>query len=208
MPHLVLLGDAILANRAHTSPKPDTATILGERLSGWTVTLLAAPGVTMAGVSSQLQRVPADVDLAVLSVGGNDALKHVEILQQPARSSAETLDALLEMTEEFVQEYDRVVQAARGRITRLLLCTIYEPPLVGEHTARRARVLLTLVNDQILRVAVGRGADVLDLRAICNTKGDFVMQIAPSATGAEKIADAIARTANGSGGRRVTVIAG
>jgi hypothetical protein len=144
----------------------------------------------------------------VLSVGGNDALKHVEILQQPARSSAETLDALLEMTEEFVQEYDRVVQAARGRITRLLLCTIYEPPLVGEHTARRARVLLTLVNDQILRVAVGRGADVLDLRAICNTKGDFVMQIAPSATGAEKIADAIARTANGSGGRRVTVIAG
>jgi hypothetical protein len=211
MPQLVLLGDAVLANRAHTTPKPDTATILGDRLPGWTVTLLAAPGVTMSGVPSQLERVSADVDLAVLSVGGNDAMKHVEILQQPARSSTETLDALLQMADEFVQQYDRVAQAARGRIARLLLCTIYEPPLVGEHTARRARVLLTLLNDQILRVAAARSADVLDLRAICNSKGDFAMQIAPSATGAEKIADAIARVASGDGGRggrRVTVIAG
>lgn len=208
MPHLALLGDAILANRAHTSPKPDTATILRERLPGWTVTLLAAPGTTIAGVPSQLQSLPADVDLVVLSVGGNDAIKHVGILQQPARSSADTLDNLLSMVDEFSGEYDAVVQAVRGRVSRLVLCTIYEPPLVGENTARRASVVLTLLNDQILRSAGNRSADVLDLRAVCTSRGDFVMQIAPSATGAEKIADAIARAASGSGGRRVTVIAG
>ena len=208
MPHLALLGDATLANQAHTTPRPDTASILGDRLPDWTVTLLAVPGATIASIAAQLEQLPANVDLLVLSIGGNDAMTHVDILEQPAESSAETLDALLEMEEEFAQQYDQVAQAVRGRTARAILCTIYEAPLVGENTARRARVLLTLLNDRILRVAASRGANVLDLRAVCNNQEDFVMQIAPSAVGAEKIADAIARVARGETSRRVTVIAG
>jgi hypothetical protein len=50
--------------------------------------------------------------------------------------------------------------------------------------------------------------DVLDLRAVCTSRGDFTLQIQPSAAGAAKIARAIAAVATGTGGRRVTVIAG
>jgi lysophospholipase L1-like esterase len=162
----------------------------------------------MAAVPAQAQHLPRDVDLAVLSVGGNDAMEHVDLLQQPAQSSGQTLDALTAMADEFAANYDRVAKSVRDRAPRLVLTTIYEPPLVGKNTASRARVLLTLLNDHVLRTAYRLGMDVLDLRAICTSPGDFSLQIQPSAAGAAKIAKAIAAVAAGTGGRRITVIAG
>ena len=208
MSHLVLLGDGILANRAHTNKEPDTAAIIRQQLPGWTVTLLAAEGSAMAAIPTQLQRLPANPDLVVLSVGGNDAMAHADLLQQPAKSSGETLDALIKMVEEFAQKYDAVVQSVRNRAPRVVLCTIYEPPLVGQNTASRARILLALLNDRILRTAYRVGSDVLDLRAICTSADDFRMQIEASATGAAKIGRAIAAIAAGAEGKRITVIAG
>lgn len=208
MSHLVLLGDGILANRAHTNKEPDTATIIGQQLPGWTVTLLAEEGSAMAAIATQLRRLPANPDLVVLSVGGNDAMGHVDLLQQPAKSSGETLDALIKMVDGFAEKYEGVVQSVRTRAPRVVLCTIYEPPLVGQNTASRARVLLTLLNDRILRTAYRGGMDVLDLRAICTKPDDFRLQIEPSASGAAKIGRAIAAVAAGTEGRRVTIIAG
>ena len=208
MPHLVLLGDGILANGAHTRQEPDTASTIQQLLPGWSVSLLAAEGSPIAAVSTQLQRLPANADLVVLSVGGNDAMEHTDLLQQPAASSGETLDALIKMVEGFTEKYDAVVKTVRDRAPRLVLCTMYEPPLVGKNTAARARVVLTLLNDGVLRTAYRWGLDVLDLRAICTSPGDFTLQIAPSAAGAAKIGRVIAAIAAGTEGRRITVIAG
>ncbi len=208
MPQLVLLGDGILANGAHTNREPDTASTIRQLLPAWTVSLLAAEGAAMAMVPAQAQQLPADADLVVLSVGGNDAMEHVDILQQPAQSSGETLDALIRMVDEFGGAYDRVVKTVRDRAPKVVLCTIYEPPLIGKNTASRARVLLSLLNDRILRTAYRWGVDVLDLRAICTSPGDFAVQIAPSAAGAAKIARAIAAMAGGTEGKRITVMAG
>lgn len=208
MPHLVLLGDGILANRAHTNKEPDTAATIRQLLPGWTVTLLAAEGSAMAAIPPQLQRFPAKPDLAVLSVGGNDAMGHADLLQQPAKSSGETLDALIKMVDGFSEKYEAVVASVRSRAPRVVLCTIYEPPLVGKDTASRARILLALLNDRILRTAYRSGSDVLDLRAICTNADDFRMQIEPSATGAAKIGRAVAAIASGGETRRITVIAG
>src|SRR5437899_10481042 len=157
MPHLALLGDASLANGRYTAPEPDTATQVQQQLPDWTVTLLAAGGATMAEIPAQLQRFPAGVDLAVLSVGGNVALEHVGLLQQPSKSSSDTLDALHRMVQEFSEKYDKVVPVLSRLAGRVLLCTIYEAPLVGENTASRARVVLRLLNDYILRTAARGG---------------------------------------------------
>jgi len=208
MPHLVLLGDGILANGAHTRQEPDTALTIRQLLPGWTVTLLAAEGAPIAAVSTQVQRIPANPDLVVLSVGGNDAIEHTDIMQQPAVSSGETLDALIKLVEGFAEKYEGAVKTVRDRAPRVVLCTIYEPPLVGKNTASRARVVLTLLNDRVMRTAYRWGLDVLDLRAICTSPGDFTLQIAPSAAGAAKIGRAIAAIAAGTEGRRITVIAG
>ena len=208
MPHLALLGDGILANGAHTGGEPDTASVIRQLLPAWKVSLLAAEGSSLATVASQLRQLSADVDLVVLSVGGNDAMQHVDLLEQPTRSSGDTLDALVAMVDEFAARYDLVAKSVRDRAKRLVVCTIYEPPLVGLNTASRARVLLTLLNDHILRTAYRWALDVLDLRAICTNPEDFRLQIAPSAAGAGKIGRAIAGIAAGTAERKVTVIAG
>jgi len=208
VPQLALVGDGILANGAHTKGAPDSAGVLRQLLPAWTVSLLAGEGSTISDVESQLVKLPAQVDLAVLSVGGNDAMRHVDLLQLPAASSGETLDALIAMADGFAGMYERVVKNVRDRVPRLVLCTMYEPPLVGKNTANRARVLLTMLNDGVFRAAYRRGLDVLELRAICTDAADFTQQISPSATGAAKIARAIAAIAAGSDGKRITVIAG
>jgi len=112
------------------------------------------------------------------------------------------------MADGFAGMYQRVVKSVRERAPRLVVWTIYEPPLVGNNTANRARVLLTLLNDGILKAAYRWGLDVLDLRAICTDAGDFTLQIQPSATGAAKIAHAIAAAVSGTEAKRTTVIAG
>ena len=150
----------------------------------------------MAAVASQLKQLPADVDLVVLSIGGNDAMTHVDLLEQPTKSSGDTLDALVGMVDDFAAGFDPVAKSVRDRSPRLVVCTIYEPPLVGLNTASRARVLLTLLNDHILRTAYRWGLDVLDLRAICTIPEDFTQQIAPSATGAAKIGRAMKKWLN------------
>lgn len=208
MPHLALVGDGILANGAHTGGKPDSAATLRQLLPAWTVSLVAGEGSGLSDVESQLSKLPAGVDLAILSVGGNDAMRHVDLLQQPASSSGETLDALIAMADGFAGIYQRTVKGVRERVPRLVLCTIYEPPLVGKNTANRARVVLTMLNDGVFRAAYNWGLDVLDLRAICSDPADFTQQISPSATGAAKIARAIAAIVGGTEGKRTTVIAG
>ena len=208
MPHLALVGDGILANGGHTKGEPDTAVGLRRLLPAWTVSLVAAEGSAIADVATQLAKLPGPVDVAVLSVGGNDAMRHVDFLQQPASSSGDTLDALIAMADGFAGMYERVVKTVRERAPRLVLCTIYEPPLVGKNTANRARVLLTVLNDGILRAAYRWSLDVLDLRAICTNPGDFTQQISPSAAGAAKIAHAIAGAVGDTEAKRTTVIAG
>ena len=146
----------------------------------------------MADVSAQLRQLSGRATVAVLSVGGNDAVEHVGILSRPAKSSAEVLHQLLRIAEDFAERYEVVARSVAKHADRVVLCTIYEAPLEPPMYAELARVPLSLLNDRIIQVASRLGLDVLDLRSICDDPRDFVMQIEPSARGAAKIARAIA----------------
>jgi hypothetical protein len=189
---LVLLGDSILDNAPYTRPHPDTTARLRELLPEWKIELAAQDGATMSGVQHQLRSLDGTASIAVLSVGGNDVLQHVGLLEQRSTSSARLLEELLEIAEEFEQRYERVAQSVAARAERTILCTIYEAPLEPAAYARLARVPLALLNDRIVRVASRLSLDVLELRTVCTESADFVRQIEPSARGAEKIARAIA----------------
>jgi len=84
MTHVVLLGDSIFDNGAYTSGGPDVVTQLRSLVSvSWTATLLAADGARIDDVARQVERLPSDASHLVLSVGGNDALAHSELLEAP-----------------------------------------------------------------------------------------------------------------------------
>ena len=206
---LVLLGDSILHNDSYTRPEPSTTDHLTRLLRDWLVTRVAVDGSTMADISSQLRQLSGRPTVAVLSVGGNDAVEHVGLLSQPAANSADVLGQLLEISADFGSRYEAVARSVVQHAHRVVLCTIYEAPLEPPVYAELARVPLSLLNDQIIRVGSRLGCDVLDLRSVCNEPRDFVLQIEPSSQGAAKIARAIAAvvTEEGEGLRSTRVFA-
>ena len=192
MQRLALVGDSILDNHQYVAPDPDTTAHLRAALgAGWTVELLARDGSTMRDLEHQLAGLTAKADVGILNIGGNDSVDHIGLLDPRVASSAEILDQLLAIAEAFAESYRIALGIVRQSVNRLVVCTIYEPPLIDPETARLARVPLSLLNDRIVREALRAGVDVLDLRTVCTSDADFVKEIEPSPTGAKKIADAI-----------------
>jgi hypothetical protein len=190
---VALLGDSILDNSPYVRPEADSAEHLRRLLgNSWTVELLARDGATMADVPFQLKHLPDATSCAVLSVGGNDAIEHVGLLEQVTTSAADILGPMVAIGQSFRERYDPLVGAITNRVARLILCTIYEPPLADPLFARLAVVPLAVLNDQIIRTAAERRLDVIELRSVCTSPADFVREIEPSPQGAKKIAISLA----------------
>jgi len=198
---LALFGDSILDNAPYTGPEPDTTAHL-ERLLGeeWAVCRLATDGATMGDVAGQLRALRGRAEVAVLSVGGNDVLKHIGILEQPATSSGSVLEYLDAIATTFHEQYDAVVRTVVPHADRVILCTIYDVQLEPPVLAQRVRVPLALLNDRIVRIATKLALDTLELRTVCTEPTDFVQQIEPSPQGAAKIAKSIVGAMRRNGG--------
>ncbi|HEU6451539.1 MAG TPA: GDSL-type esterase/lipase family protein [Gemmatimonadaceae bacterium] len=197
--NLVLFGDSILDNAPYTGALPDTTTHLRRLLPGWSVDLLAQDGAAMADIPFQLHDLRAPVSVAVLSVGGNDAVEHVGLLEPRTIDSAQLLRELLHVADDFQERYESVARDVAAVAERTIVCTIYEVQLEPRPYAELARVPLALLNDRIVRTAGRLGLDVLELRSVCTDPADFVKQIEPSPQGAEKIANAVAGLVTGDG---------
>jgi lysophospholipase L1-like esterase len=193
--HIVLLGDSVFDNGAYVrSGEPDVVRQLRAKLpAGSETTLGAVDGAVAASVPGQLDRLPETATHLVVSAGGNDALRHMSVLEDASRSIADTLMRLAMIAGKFRESYAAMLQAvaARGRPTAV--CTIYDPRFPDPRLQRLAVTALTLFNDAILRQAFAAGLPVLDLRLICDDDGDYANPVEPSARGGEKIADAIHR---------------
>ena len=198
---LALFGDSILDNAPYTRPEPDTTAHLEQLLGkGWAVRRLATDGATMRDVAGQLHAFRDRAEVAVLSVGGNDAIEHIGILEQPTTNSGSVLEYLDAIGAAFHQQYESVARAVAQQASRVILCTIYEVQLEPPVFAQRVRVPLAVLNDRILRTAAMLGLDSLELRTVCTEPTDFVQQIEPSPQGAAKIAKAIVGAMRRNGG--------
>ena len=197
MPHIVLLGDSIFDNAAYVRGGADVVTHLAALLApGWRVTLAAVDGAVISDVSRQLARLPVDATHLVLSVGGNDALRHADLLDRRASSSPQVLGWLADAADAFEERYRRMLDALRSvagqRGMPVTLCTIYNGNL-GPPAQRLAEVALTVFNDVIIRLAVEHALAVIELRLVCTEPADYANPIEPSVLGGAKIARAIER---------------
>ena len=195
MRHVVLLGDSIFDNAAYVGGGPDVVKQLRSTLpQDWKATLLAVDGAVISDVSRQLARVPADATDLVLSVGGNDALGHVGLLDRRARNGAEVLTWFADAIGGFAERYRTLLaRIARERGTRgVAVCTIYNGNLGGD-TQRAATAALGMFNDAIARAAREHAWPVIELRDLCVDPADYANPIEPSVRGGDKIARAIAQ---------------
>jgi len=190
----VLLGDSIFDNGAYTSGGPDVIAQLRSLVpTGWKATLLAIDGARTEDVARQLDRLPPDASHLVLSIGGNDALAHSELLEGPAASAPQLLGFLADVAEAFESRYRRLIERVLERGLPLTVCTIYNGNFPDLEFQRLASTALCVFNDPILRVAFERRLTVIDLRLVCNEAADYANPIEPSSRGGAKIAGAIIR---------------
>src|SRR3974390_3705965 len=112
--HIVLLGDSIFDNASYTRGGPAVISQLEQLLpQGGRASLLARGGASTDEVASQLRRVPSDATHLVLSVGGNDALENLSVIDTPAHSTAQALGTLAGMSRGVEGEYRRAVAACQ-----------------------------------------------------------------------------------------------
>ena len=127
-----------------------------------------------------------------MSVGGNDALKHKDLLDEKASSVAGVLDKLGKIRGEFQANYRAMLDGLLAVKLPAAVCTIYEARYKDPDTHRIAATGLSVFNDIITREAFARGLPLIDLRLIITEDDDYANDVEPSSKGGAKIARAIA----------------
>jgi hypothetical protein len=192
MPHVVLIGDSILDNAAYTRGGPDVVSqVRGLLPPGWEATLLAVDGSTTDHVADQIGRLPKQATHLVLSVGGNNALMHLGILEAPVSSMTTSIEALADIAADFEKRYRVAIAACLDTALPLAVCTVYNGCFEDRSFQRIASTTLTVFNDAIIRVAIEHALPVIDLRSVCVTSADYANSIEPSSVGGAKIARVI-----------------
>ena len=193
MSNVVLLGDSIFDNAAYVGGGPDVVTQLRPLLpQGWQATLRAVDGGVTGSVAAQVRQLPPDASHLVVSVGGNDALRHSSVLDEGARSVAGAVNALGEVREQFQRDYRAMLDAVTALRLPTAVCTIYDANYPDPLRQRLVVTGLTIFNDVITRAAFARGLPLIDLRLLCDEAADYANPIEPSVQGGGKIAGAIA----------------
>ncbi|MGL5795386.1 MAG: SGNH/GDSL hydrolase family protein [Waterburya sp.] len=192
MAHIVLLGDSIFDNAAYVGNQPDVIQQLQKKLpTGWKATLKAIDGNKINDVYAQLEDLPKDTTHLVLSIGGNNALSNIGIINQKVVSSAQVFSGLADISEEFEQQYQKLLTKILSFNLPTVICTIYYPNHSELLDRRIAIAALATFNDVIIRQAFQLGIPLIDLRLTCNQPQDYANLIEPSSIGGEKIVNAI-----------------
>jgi hypothetical protein len=192
MNHLILLGDSVFDNARYVGRGLNVLTQLSARLPvNWKSSLRAVDGSVISSIRAQLQRLPSDATHLVVSVGGNDALRHAGVLDQRARSVAEALELLAAIRAEFEWNYQTMLDDVLGPGLPTAVCTIYDARFPEPRRRRLAATALTVLNDSITRQVFARGLPLIDLRLIFDSDDYYANPIEPSARGGERLASVI-----------------
>ncbi|WP_363348485.1 SGNH/GDSL hydrolase family protein [Methylocystis echinoides] len=201
MAHLALVGDSIFDNEAYTVGGPAVIKQVRKRIPiGWRATLAAVDGARIDGIAGQLSRLPADVDRLIVSVGGNDVLDLIPLLDSPVTRSVQAVAMIGDAARTFEDAYRVMLDSCLHVDRHASICTIYSGNFPDREFQHVARTALSPFNDAIIRIGVEHGLTIIDLRLVCSAAADYANPIEPSSAGGEKIAKAIVRAATGDGG--------
>ena len=194
MNHIVLLGDSVFDNKAYVNGGLDVMAQVRRQIpDGWRASLRAVDGSVVEDVRKQALDLPGDATHLVISVGGNDAILNADILQQKVASSAEVLNELADIADEFEYRYREMLEGVLRLKKPTAVCTIYYPRIPEPFTQKIAVAALATFNDVIIRQAFLAGVPLIDLRLVCDEDSDYANEIEPSEKGGGKIANAIVR---------------
>ena len=187
MKHVVLIGDSIFDNAGYVAEGDSVIDQLQSQLpEGVKASLLAVDGDIIDDVHDQINDLPTDATHVFLSVGGNDALRIARIMNEKVHTVGEAMEIFTEIKSDFQARYRNLLTQIKEKVTNLYICTVHD---TVPNIESRSLTALALFNEVILREAFTIGADLIDLRIICNEVTDYssVSPIEPSKSGGGKI---------------------
>ena len=191
MSTLVLVGDSVFDNAAYVNGPDVRAQVETKMPDDWAVSLLAVDGSYILDVPNQLEQLPDDAQIFIVSTGGNDVLVQTEVLGDAVTTVGEALLLLDDAVGQFREDYCRMLEAVAATDVQSYICTIYRPDFPDGDFQRMTSTALGLFNDVIVEEASLRRLPIIDIRAIFTDSGDYANPIEPSGQGGQKLADEI-----------------
>jgi len=182
----VLLGDSIIKNNSFVKNGKGIDDILNEKTNGNSY-CYAKDDSTIVDIYSQLDSIPSDLNnkntIIFLSVGGNDILNNY-VNNNVDIKNTKVLDLIF-------NAYKKLFKSIQTKMneSKLVLIDIYYPTNIK---FSQYRPILEEWNKLILDFASSNSnLQVLKISNILTESTDFTLNIEPSETGGEKIADNI-----------------
>ena len=206
MKHIILAGDTVFDNRTYVEVgEPDVRDQLADLLDdGDKATLIAVDGDINNDFAKQLDNIPNDATHLFISIGGNDALLHIDAFTETVTTIGAALDFFNEKIQEFERDYIKMLTNVIKYGLKTTLCTIYNPCFDHDEMDRliymlppnpnikklqkRSVTALSIFNNIIFQEAFNFDLPVVDLRLIFNDNADYANPIEPSAIGGMKMA--------------------
>ncbi len=199
--NILLLGDSMLDNESYLSGGEAAISVAKQTAAvcrRCRVVLAAIDGATTEDITLQMANVhrlenslDAARTLAVLSIGGNDALRAAQRCMRER-----TFLPLVVFVRTFARVYEETLVSVLRAYPRIAVLNVYVPRV----RSRALRCLLApavrLLNGKIHRVARRHRVPVLDVFTLFSEAADYANPIEPSEHGGYKIADLIARAAD------------
>jgi len=181
----VLLGDSIIKNNSYVKNGKGIDDILNEKTNGNTH-CYAKDESTVVDIYSQLDSIPSDLNTKsttiFLSVGGND------ILNNYADKDINVKDT--KVLDPIFNAYKKIIKSIQTKMndSKLVLLDIYYPTNIK---LTQYKPILEEWNKLISDFASTNNLQVINISNILIESTDFTLNIEPSETGGEKIADNI-----------------
>jgi lysophospholipase L1-like esterase len=191
-----LLGDSIIDNKVYVGDGELSVTEHLQHNSSSNFTMIAVDGDTTEDVlENQLDNLKEPVSHIVLSIGGNDLLQNLHLLQDETSGMKFALEKSSELIGEIQENYTKILEHLSQYDAKVLLCTVYEGDLKSDvmlaQFDKAGQAMLKMHNDTVYYLASKFEVDVLELRNIFTNKEDYANPIEPSHIGGEKLAKAI-----------------
>ena len=181
----ILLGDSILKNNSYVKNGKGIDDILIEKTNG-NSDCYAKDESTVVDIYSQLDSIPSDLNTKsttiFLSVGGND------ILNNYADKDINVKDT--KVLDPIFNAYKKIIKSIQTKMndSKLVLLDIYYPTNIK---LTQYKPILEEWNKLISDFASTNNLQVINISNILIESSDFTLNIEPSETGGEKIADNI-----------------
>ena len=165
--YVSLLGDSIIDNKAYVGEGELSVTEHLQHNSPSYFTMIAVDGDTTEDVlENQLDNLKAPISHIVLSIGGNDLLQNLHLLQDETSGMKFALEKSSELIGEIQENYTKILEHLSQYDAKVLLCTVYEGDLESDVLLadydKAGQAMLKMHNDTVYYLCLLYTSDAAD----------------------------------------------